>query len=292
MKIIQREHIDIKKWDACIRMSSVDNIFCYSWYLDAVAENWSAVVEGDYEAILPLPFTKKLGVTQLYQPPFTRELSIIGDKLNWDNILELIAPEFKGLNFRSAKKGIVEESESRTHQFLQLKDHKIKYRTNAKRLIKKADKQFEYKIGNDPDKLIDLFSETVLSKIDSISKDDLASLSILMKNAMVNQQGELIEIHSNNEMVGAGFFLLDKNSVTYLKGAATELAKKEGAMFGLMNFAFDKYENDFKVFDFGGSDIENVANFYKKFGAEDRTYYHYTINNLPKWFRAIKKIRG
>jgi len=93
-------------------------------------------------------------------------------------------------------------------------------------------------------------------------------------------------------MVGAGFFLLDKKRITYLKGAATEEAKKDGAMFGLMNFAFEKYEGDFDIFDFGGSDVENVANFYKKFGAEDRTYYNYTINNLPKWFRAIKKIRG
>jgi len=113
-----------------------------------------------------------------------------------------------------------------------------------------------------------------------------------MLNSIGNEQGDLVEIYKANEMVGAGFFLLDKKRITYLKGAATEEAKKDGAMFGLMNFAFEKYEGDFDIFDFGGSDVENVANFYKKFGAEDRTYYNYTINNLPKWFRAIKKIRG
>ena len=134
MKIIQREDIDIVKWDACIRKSSIENIFCYSWYLDAVAENWSGIVRGDYEAIFPIPFTKKLGVTQLYQPPFTRELSIIGDQMNWNELIELISTKCKGLNFRSAEKGIIQESESRKHQIIDLKDHKLKYRTNAKRL--------------------------------------------------------------------------------------------------------------------------------------------------------------
>ena len=112
-----------------------------------------------------------------------------------------------------------------------------------------------------------------------------------MYAALENEMGELFEVHQPGGMIGGGFFLKDKKRITYLKGASTEEAKKAGAMFGLMDFAIQRYQEDHDTFDFGGSDIESVATFYKKFGATDRIYYNYSIDNLPAWFKTIKRIR-
>ena len=87
-----------------------------------------------------------------------------------------------------------------------------------------------------------------------------------MKSAIMLGHGDLISVYENKEFVGAGFFLLDKERVTYLKSASSEKAKKEGAMYGLINQAITKFKADYETLDFGGSDVESVANFYKKFG--------------------------
>ena len=65
MKLIQRKDIDPVKWDLRIKASAIENIFCYSWYLDAVSKNWAAIVTPDYKTIIPIPFATKLGIKKV-----------------------------------------------------------------------------------------------------------------------------------------------------------------------------------------------------------------------------------
>ena len=44
-----------------------------SFYLDIMAENWSALIAGDYDAIMPLTWNRKYGFSYLYQPAFTAQ---------------------------------------------------------------------------------------------------------------------------------------------------------------------------------------------------------------------------
>ena len=290
MKFLEKENIDFRKWDLTIANSRTENIFCYSWYLEATAKNWGGLISEDYNTILPVPYSSKLGVKQIYQPAFTRELDIIGTDFTWDDALSVLASQFKGIQFRNSSQSLLDQQEERTHQFLDLTSN-YKLSTNAKRLIKKGKDQFTIEVTDNPHELINLFKATAFSKIDSISEGDLVTLSNLMKAAMATNHCEILQLHDNKKTIAAGCFLKDKKRITYLKGAATDEAKKNGAMYVLINHALEKYKSNFDVFDFGGSDIENVANFYKKFGATDRTYYNYTINNLPSWFKALKKIK-
>jgi hypothetical protein len=290
MKFLNRDQIDTKKWDARIATSATENIFCYSWYLDAVSESWGAIIVGDYETILPIPTKQKLGIKQIYQPPFTREMHIFGKQLNWGDVLQSLSKDFKSIQFRSEISDLIENNEERKHQLINLHSD-LKYSTNAKRLIKKA-QFFLIQNGNNPQELIKLFKGTAWRKIESILEEDLISLEKLMNGALENGHGELIEAYDDGMLKGAGFFLKDKKRITYLKGASTDEAKKQGVMFGLMDHAIKKYSDQgYDTFDFGGSDVENVANFYKKFGATDRSYYNYTIDNLPLWYRTLKKLK-
>mgnify|MGYP000111586694 CR=1 FL=1 len=291
MKFIERAHIDTVIWDAKIAQSNIENIFCYSWYLDACAKNWGAIISDDYNTIVPIAYNNKLGVKQMYQAQFTREIDIFGNEFNWKEALEFLSKDFKAIQFRNSNKEILDDNDERKNQWLSLREE-LKFSTNAKRLIKKADKQFDYRSEKDPKQLLDLFKSTAFQKIDSINEDDLQRLENLMKSAIKLGHGDLISVYENNEFVGAGFFLLDKKRVTYLKSASSEKAKKEGAMYGLINHAITKFKADYETLDFGGSDVESVANFYKKFGSSDRSYYNYTINNLPLWFKTLKRIKG
>ncbi len=54
INFIEHKKIDKQKWNACIEESSNASIYVYSWYLDAVCENWSSLVLNDYDAVFPL----------------------------------------------------------------------------------------------------------------------------------------------------------------------------------------------------------------------------------------------
>ncbi|MBP7558022.1 MAG: hypothetical protein KA821_17230 [Chitinophagaceae bacterium] len=74
---IQHGAIDRKAWDACVGLHTPDHIYAYSWYLDVMVPGWTALVWGNYEAVMPLPCRKKYGIHYLYQPFLTPQLGLI-----------------------------------------------------------------------------------------------------------------------------------------------------------------------------------------------------------------------
>ena len=72
IKFVEYKSINKKKWDDCINNSSNASIFVYSWYLDVVCKDWSALILGDYEAVFPLASKSKYKINYLVQPFFTR----------------------------------------------------------------------------------------------------------------------------------------------------------------------------------------------------------------------------
>ncbi|MBK7128525.1 MAG: GNAT family N-acetyltransferase [Crocinitomicaceae bacterium] len=293
MKLILSKDIDQEKWNRRIANWSGENIFMYTWYLDAVCNNWGGLVEGDYETILPISFTSRLGIKQFVQAPFTREYDIVGDQYNWEQALQFLSKEFKTIRFRNGSAEILKNKKLRRHQFLSLlagiDEVKKNYSTNAKRILKKC-QNFKIEESFEPEILLELFKKYVAPKIETITSKDIRFLHRLMLAAIQNKSGELLLVKEQNEIVAGGFFLKDKNRITYLKGAGSESAKKAGALYFLIDQAIVRYQN-YGMLDFGGSDIAPVAEFYHKFGSTDRVYYEYEISDLPVWFKTLKKIR-
>ena len=91
MKItyIHRKDIETEKWNGIIADSPAETIYPYSWYLDAVADNWSALVADDYRFIMPVVWKKKAGIKYVYQPFHTQQLGVfIRENVDPDKIIE------------------------------------------------------------------------------------------------------------------------------------------------------------------------------------------------------------
>ncbi len=69
IRLIKRENIDKVKWDSCVHFANNGNLFGYTWYLDNVAKEWDALVEGDYESVFPLIKKKMKGGTEALHIP-------------------------------------------------------------------------------------------------------------------------------------------------------------------------------------------------------------------------------
>lgn len=91
--------IDKTKWDSCIKNSFNGLIWGFSWYLDIVCEKWDAIVEGDYQKVMPLPYVQKYNQYHVVIPPFVKQLGVFSiDKLTSatvDSFIAAIPEKFK-----------------------------------------------------------------------------------------------------------------------------------------------------------------------------------------------------
>ena len=49
------EDIDKNKWNGNVHYSPNGNIYGYHWYLKSVIKEWDAIIEGDYQSVMPIP---------------------------------------------------------------------------------------------------------------------------------------------------------------------------------------------------------------------------------------------
>jgi hypothetical protein len=55
IKFVPFEEIDKNKWNGTVHYAHNTNVYGYYWYLKSVIKEWDALVEDDYESVMPLP---------------------------------------------------------------------------------------------------------------------------------------------------------------------------------------------------------------------------------------------
>ena len=256
---------------------------------------------GDYEFILPIPYTVKNRQSILYQPFFSQQLNVLGKELPSVELINqfiLCIPEkFKLAQFNFPNYLIQNttgyEIEEVVFQYLDLNQEyetvSSEYSTNAKRQIKKAiNNELKVLEAEDLEAFMSLFKETVGNKL-NFNEDNFSRLKSLMEVGLANNSGKLWSVQKDDEVVTMGYFFIQNNRVTYLKGASSKEGRDSGAMYFLMDTVIKKYADSKRVFDFGGSKVSSIAEFYKKLGGKDQTYLSFSKNDLP-WL--LKKAKG
>lgn len=271
MKFKDSKHIDKQKWDEIIASSPKNNVFCYSWYLDATCEKWGAITEENH-FYWPLPYKNRLFFRQYFQHPYSRNLEFFGEESYLDKAFSLLKKKslFR-FHFNHQLQG---KSTLKKYQVLKLQDE-INYSTNTKRILKKNKDNYRFEISKNDDSVLNLYLQHSFHKIKQQTSNK-QFIKKLMKQAILHQKGEVVEaFNDKDQLVAAAFFLKDKETIYYLIGDSETQSKKAGVMFCLMNFAIQHYQKSYQLFDFGGSNDEGVATFYRKMGGEDNAYFEY-----------------
>lgn len=306
IRFVEHSNIDKKKWDACILASADACIFVCSFYLDAVCENWSALVLDDYEAVFPLAPATKYRISYLYQPFFTRYFGLYAKKgaprkpLN--DFFHAIPEKYKYMEFCLPETQVISDKnfpvKERKYQFLELDQSHEKlagdYSDNAKRSIKKALKAgAQVREGIEAKEIVNLFRQTKGRELEVFKPEDYKKLLRLMDVCVAGNQAESIAVYDgDNNLCAAGFFMHFRNRYVFLKSGVTEYGKNNGFMHLLFDTFIRKHAANNEILDFGGSSVESVARFYKNFGAKDCVYLQVKKNNLPKlvnWIKSLKK---
>ena len=297
---IKRKDLEVEKYDACIENSIQSSIYAFSWYLDIVADHWDVLVFNDYEAVMPIPWRKKYFITYIYPPFWVLELGIFSTNKNIeiDGFLRVLFAKFKLIELRMNTSNVFDGfSKSLINKQMQSislqKDYTElykNYRKDRKKDIQKAIKKDLTEKWNDtPENLITLFKENVGKRTPIIKEKDYTILLKLLYACIEKKLGEILSIYDKeNRLVASGFFIKHKKSISILLSSTDFKNRKNGANTFLIDRAIYTYQNNFDLFNFGGSSIKTIANYFLSFGAETQEYQHIKYNKLPFFLKIFK----
>jgi hypothetical protein len=304
---LPQDKIDKTKWDHCISNASNGLIYAYSYYLDHMANNWDALVLNDYEAVMPLTWNKKYGIKYLYQPFLAGQLGVFGKTLTWETVsafIDAIPSSFQfieiSLNSKNAPVYPAAISKERVNYVLQLdkpyETLRRGYAENIRRNSRKAadqgcffDKEFAV------EKVIELATQQMKSQ-GQAEKDNIDRFRRLFEYLQPRDMAKTYGIFSTeNKLLASAVFFFSHNRAYYILVGNHPDGKSTGASHALLDsFIKEHAENNLPtgqagmVLDFEGSDIPNLALFYRGFGSIEEKYPAIRINRLPFYLRWLK----
>lgn len=298
---LQRKEIDTIKWDHCIDRSSNGLVYGYSYYLDHMSKHWDALVLGDYEAVMPLPWNKKYGISYLYQPPFTASLGVFGNNAGPGQVsrfIQAIPAKFRfaeialnaGNHFNQPEMVTV----LRANFILPLHNDygsiSSKYRENVHRNIKKAlQLGCRAETGIALDAIIAL-SKPILQSLTRTRDEDYRHFRELYQEMKQKNKAITYGVFApGGQLVASAVYFFSNRRAYYILVGNHPNGKVMGASHWLIdNFIRDHAGQDL-VLDFEGSDLRNLAFFYSSFGAITEQYPFLKINRLPFFMKWLKK---
>lgn len=301
MKLLLNHQINKERWNEIIREDKNGRIYATSIWLDAMSPNWSALIKGDYEYMMPLTWKKKWGISYLAQPPFTQQLGIFSNSS--------INPEISAHFFEEAKKrfkfgeiftGCFEENPLIVNKIcknyiLDLSIGYEKIKTNYTRDLLKKNLQrvskfnLKYLKSTDINNTVDIYEQLYGDRTPNVTETNYKALKQLGSTLQKVNTAFVREVRMPNDaLLACGLFFKDDNRIYNI--ASTTLP--DGRTFEANHFLFDELIKEFAgsrlILDFEGSDLPGVERFYKKFGPIMEPYFFNKWNNLPWPIKLLK----
>ncbi len=289
--------IDRTKWDHCMDHADNGRIYGYSWYLDTMADNWDALILGDYKLIMPLPWRSKYGLRYIYQPFLCAQLGIFGNQLSDELIkafVEAIPTCFRLVEVSLNPSNMVSpHSHVRNNFVLDLcPSYEQLYQNYTENIQRNTKKAFQLGCQVTKDFNVDSVIELALAQMHSQNKNSQTSkqsFKALYNLLRIKDQAITYGILGPDQQLiaSAAFFFSHKRAYYILVGNHPN-GRTIGASHALIDAFIKDHAGQKLLLDFEGSDIRNLAFFYSSFGARLEQYPFLKWNRLPfflKWFK-------
>ena len=299
---LEHNAIDKAKWDALI--AECGNIYAYSWYLDIVHPGWEALVEDDYQSVMPLTGGKKFGVNYLFQPYFVQQLGVFSKALTAETteaFMKAIPSKYRfaeiRLNEGNGLEGGIQGVEYHRNVLLNLNQDyeaiRSNYHQNTKRNLAKAeDHNLQLVTSVIPYHVVALFRDNRGALLNKWGDVEYKVLTHLAKTAQRRNSAFILGVSEKGvgQLLCAAIFMKTKDRITFLFSGLTEEGKQRQAMTYLLDQVIQQYAHQPITFDFEGSDDENLARFYLGFGGNETKYPSFCFNRLSPIGKALLKL--
>lgn len=295
--ILPSARINRQQWDACVQKDQKGLIYSLTWYLNRMTEEWYGLVVNDYDAVLALPVKYFGGIRMVYTPPFFQRLDLAGTYndvtlisirkhvLSFARIIDLHNSDSSFLNVKPLR--------TKTNYTLRLDqgytDIAGAYSKECRKNINKAlNRGCVFKHGISIQEVKAFYQKAYGAKA-SYKEKHFARLVDMAESCEAQSYIHLCGVtnESSNSLIFAAILLDDGKRMYYLLGAPSEEGRKARATAFFIDQAIAQFAGKRQVFDFEGSDIPEVASFYKSFSPQAEYYYRFYHNRLPQPLRAI-----
>lgn len=286
IKHLRYHEIDFKKYIRCLDFSEQFKYSASRTFLDlATANKWDLLVYSDYEAVMPMPYSKKYGLKVVHHPKLCQQLGVFSVKddikLN-EEFLQFLQKNFLVWYYAFNESNKFSSGLEKRTNFIIYPDNyenvRQKYSPKRKRKLRldesvKADSELKNinfeeasvfikknMIGHQSEKDLDDFLEIFKRFYDARL---LRFPAFILRNEIINLLA-LYEDSSASVLLGT----FNKPEAIKLAGASVLIDKA--------------IENciEHKIFDFEGSDLPNIKEFFQGFRPVEQTYH--CIRNSKK----------
>jgi len=283
---LKYESIDFDKYARCLENSEQKNWYAKKEVLDELSGNWEILVYGNYEAILPVPLTKKMGINFVIMPLFCQQLGVFSSKDNSeinDQFLKALKRNYKifyySFNQYNAFSSILEK---RKNYKIPISDYEIlrrkKYFKGRKSTTKWAQHLNYKEVELNPEYFY--FIENNFKGLPK--KTDIKKLNDYLNFLDKNNSLKLCAAYLDEVLINIAVLVSEKTEFSLLALINNEAYKKEDGASFLIDKILSHYIHE-KNFDFMGSNIRGIELFFKSFGAELHDY-SFIQNKMIKKF--------
>ncbi len=299
---LSHTQIDKVKWDNCISTAVNGLIYAKSYYLDSIADNWDALVLNDYEAVMPITWRRKFGISYLFQPPFTQQLGIF---FNQQPSVEAYALFGSALqtHFKFAEIYI---NYYNTALLPALCTSKINYVLPidkpytdiyngydpgfTKSLRRIAKFNFKYTSSEKIDEVILLYRKLYGQRVSHLDEKDYIKFTGLCNTLLKKEQLHIRKVtDEEGKLLALTLLFVDDKRLYNIISCVTDEGRRLEANYFLYDNLIKEFCEKGLVLDMEGSDIKGVANFYTKMNPKNEPYAFLKYNRLHPLLRLIKK---
>lgn len=283
IKFIPREEIDKVKWNSCVHYANNGNIFGYMWFLDFIGKEWDALIEGDYESVMPLvwregTFRRK----EVFQPALMRELGVYSinvlSRARIGKFLEAIPEEYRSVEITMNEQNILPDEHAfqtdrlTNHQLIINKPYETLAEGFSSDLLRTLEKAQDYELrpasNMKPEKVADFYLKHTKDKKEKDIK--FHGMQRVMYNILHRGWGMPVGVaNKENELIAVGFMIYSHNKIISFVSEESKEGKEKGALAFMYNLLMRSHAGRPLLWDFNTSVKNELA---LAFGALPNNY--------------------
>lgn len=299
IRYLKRQEIDITGWDRCITEAPNGLIYGFHYYLDHMTGGqWDALVLDDYEAVMPLTWRRKFGISYLFQPAFTQQTGIFTSRQPDQTLIGAFLAA-SAQNFRFAE---IFLNYNNAHPTLQPHTNFIlpldapydtlaaRYKKDLVRNLKLAARPtLTYTSDIDLDTALTIYHNEYAARTPHVKTQDYQRFKTLCRYLQDRDQLVLRAVtDERKEVLAAALLLRDHTRLYLIQSTTLPAGRKTEANHFLLDQLIREWADSRLTLDFEGSDLPGIAHFYANFGGSDQPYYFYRHNKLPWPWKMLK----
>jgi hypothetical protein len=279
------------------------NALIYADYqmLNIICDNWSGLIIGNYDTVLPLPWRKKLGIRYLYAPAFIQQLGCFGNLSGldmqgvWDKVFSFA--KYGDLFFNYTNKSLLSEIAfiEKNNFIIELNQSypiiRLGYQHDLIKNLKKSEKQnLQYSNVQLIGQCINLYQTQYQERFPQYRNQDFHRFLKLCLTFSVTGNCITRTVFAENtaEIISSAVLLKNHNRLYLLMNVTTKKGRSMAANHYLLDQIIQEFSEENLVFDFEGSERKGIQEFYLSFQPENQPYFQVSFNKLPAWLNWIR----